>query len=542
MHTVRGLTVVAIIAAAASAQATDVALTAGKLAKLLDKAGTTSDQATIKFIKDPALQGVLPGPLCPVASTVRLRTDTTDVLIPLDCSHWNLTGSGYLYRDPTGAQGGVQKVQLTSKSTGGKLMFKLKGDPYGAAAVGGPVAFFEAYLTIGTTEYCGRFEAPTSTFKKNLATLVLAKGPSTACIPPPTATPTETGTATETPTVTITRTSTQTPTASLTKTPSNTATATGTPTDTRTATATSTASATNTVTLTPTVTNTATVTNTPTITPTATITPTPFDTFTPTETPTVTPTPIPPVVFRVDSIALRDPHVFYGSSVLCVDVTDPPGLFGFSVNGQVSNAVTQDGNGDGYLDLSILTTFRPLIQPPLAGGTMDISTGNCTPPNGGETCSPDGSDPSPATYNNQSSGVCLTPVAGTVGHNNSGSYSPAISTSAAPCFSTTPVTVTFPFGTFTIPLENVRGSATYVGDPATSMSSGLLFGFLRESDANNVLIPSSVLLVGGQPISKFLPGGSGSCDQTAKDVGPFGEPGWYFYFNYTAHKVIWTGP
>ena len=39
-----------------------------------------------------------PSPLCPAVSTVRLKTDTGDVLATLDCGHWSATGAGYAYR------------------------------------------------------------------------------------------------------------------------------------------------------------------------------------------------------------------------------------------------------------------------------------------------------------------------------------------------------------------------------------------------------------------------------------------------------------
>ncbi len=519
--------------AAGTAGAADLPLTAGKLAKLFDKSGTAADQAIIKVVKDPVLQGLLPGPLCPVVSTVRLRTDSHDLLIQLDCSKWGITGSGYAYKDPTGSAGGVQKVQIASKSSGGKLLIKMKGDPYGVSAFAGPAAFLEAELVIGATGWCARFEAPTSTFAKNAADKLLVKGPSIACIPPPTATATITNTPTITRTPTETRTPSLTPTASLTMTPSKTATVTATGTATWTATDTFTAAPTSTATLTRTATNTAT------ITATATVTWTGQATATDTITPTPSPTPIPPSVFRIDSLALRDPHVFV-TVIACTDLTN--NFAGLSVNEQIAAQLTKDSEPDGYYDLSVLASFRPLNQPPLPGATIELGTGHCTAMPNAEVCDSDGSTPGSTLYNNQSSGVCLSPLPGTTGANNVGNYSPVMSTSSAPCFNTIPVDITFPFGVFTIPLQNVVGSGTYNTDPATQLQSGLLYGFLSETDANAIILPSSIPLVGGQPLSKYLPGGMGCCaTHTAKDIGPNSQPGWYFYLNYTAHKVTWIG-
>jgi len=480
---------------AVAVRAADVAMLNGKVAKLKDKAGTVSDQALVKFTKESAFATLPPSPLCPTTSTVQLTSDTGDVLIPLDCGHWTASGSRYLYLDPTGSSGGVQKIVLVSKPTGGTLLIKMRGAHYGVSALPGQIAFLDARITIDTASYCGRFESPPSVFKKNDPDKVVIKGPSGACVAPPT--PTDTPPPADTPTATA----------------ADTATVTATPVDTATATATGTH--TNTV--------------------------PPGSTATDTPTPTVTPTFGPPVAFRVDSVALRDPHVYvsFGS---CVDATDPPGLGGLSANGLISNQLNADGDSDGFLDFSLLAIFRPLRQPPLSGVTLDILPADCTPPVGMEVCSPGADSPQSTTYANQSAGTCLTPLAGTVGMNNSVPYTPAISSPGAPCFNTTPVTISFPFGVFTVPLQDVRAGATYVGTPATQLTNGLLTGFLSQSDADAIVVPPDVLIIGGHTLSSFLPGGTGSCaTHTAKDTGPMGQQGWYFYLNFSAHQVTWTG-
>lgn len=491
-----------LLAAGTRAAAVDVTLNGGKLIKLANKAGTSADQAMVKVINDRALTDAIPSPLCPAESTVRLTSNTEEVVVALDCAKWSAKGaSGYGYKDPSGSRGGVQKVQIASKSTGGKLQMKLKGDQYGAAALSGPVTFLEAELIIDDTSWCARFDPSLSTFKANEEAKVMSKGPSLACHRA-TPTPTETGTVTSTPTVTETGTATAT------------ATETGTVTNTPT------------ITLTPTITATGTITLTPSITP----------------TPTITPTMAPAEVFRFTSIALRDPHVFVELAPgLCLDLTND--VAGLSVNEQIAAKINADDDSDGFFDISILAGFRPLRQPPLSGAMVELSTGDCTTPLGSEECSPSDSEPGMTTYTNQGAGTCLAPVAGTTGPNNSGNYSPVMTQSSAPCFSTGQVDVEFPFGLFTIPLQNVRGSGTYVGNPATQLSNGLLFGFLSEASANAILLPEDLPFVGGQPLSKVLPGGTGSCaTHTAKDVGPLSQPGWYFYFNYTAHHVVWNGP
>jgi hypothetical protein len=495
MKTVLAFVSSLVVLCAFAAPAPAISLSAGKVAKFKNKDGTSKDKAIITFVKEPNLSPPFPNPRCPFSSSVRILTNRHDLQIPLDCANWSLTNTGFKYKDKLGASGGVQKILLKS----GKLLIKLKGDNYGANAIDGPIDFVEAELDIEGSPYCGRFEAPTSEVKKNEPDQVVFKGPSDPCVPAtPTVTPTATETGTETPT----------------------GTATPTPTDTGTAT------------VTPTVTQTGTDTPTPTITPTA----------TDTSTPTVTPTDGPQTVFRIDSIALRDPHIFlsFGS---CIDVTDYEVLPGYSVNKLIDNEITLDGDGDGYLDVNLLAIFRPLRQPPLAGGDLDVQLGLCTTPVGSEVCAPDGSLPNQTTYFNQGTGICVEPVAGTTGPDNGGAYPTPVVSASAPCAGTDPIASTFPLGVFEIPLDDVQVGATYVGDPATGLINGIIRGFISEASADSILLPDGLILVGGQPLSSLLPGGMGNCATTDdRDTGPGSVSGWYFYFNFTAHEVDWTGP
>lgn len=499
----RSLLIVALCAAAAGPAAA-VNLTAGKIAKFKDKSGTASDKGLVKVIKDAAIVEPLPAPVCPTASSVRLTTNVSDVTRPLDCSAWLVKGSGFGYLNAIDP-GGVQKILFKPTASGGNLIIKMKGDGYGANALAGPITYLEVRFTVGATEYCARFEAPPSTFTKNAIDQVLVKGPSKPCVPLPTATATATGTST----ATATRTSTRTPTA--------TATSTRTPTPTFTVPPGSTATATGTETGTPT----------PSPTPTETIN-------------------APPSAYRIDSLFLRDPHAFislFGGP--CNDATDPPGIFGLSVNNLIAGPLNSDSQPDGLLDLNVLAIFRPLVQPPGFNSIFEIRTADCTVPVGSEVCSPGANPVGPiAPYVNQNAGICLQTIAGTTGPGNVGAYTPAVTLSNAPCFRVDPIDITFPFGVFTIPLQQVEASATYVGGPATSLIDGTLVGFLSETAADAIILPASLPFVGGQPLSSFLAGGTGACPVFSdKDIGPAPafETGWYFYLNFTAHLVTWTG-
>lgn len=490
---------VSAVVCALPSQTMAVSLSGGRVAKFKNKAGTADDQAIVKFVNDTNIAPPFQDPRCPAVSSVRFHANGQDVgPIALDCQYWKLTSKGFNYKDSTGSAGGVGKILLQ----GGKLLLKLKGDGYGVDAIVGPVDFVEVGFTIAATDYCGRFEPPLSTVKKNAPEQVAFKGPSGACeAPTPTNTPTETNTPTITPTATVTPTATTTPTA----------TNTGTATPTRT------------------VTPTATVTSTPTVTP----------------TPTATPTDGPQTVFRVDTLTLRDPHVYvsvFGGP--CTDVTDPPGLGGiFSANALVADELNLDGDVDGFLDLSLLTVFRPLRQPPLAGADVDVQLGQCTTPVGSEVCGPDVSPPYQTTYINHGTGTCVAPIPGTLGPNNMGSYSPAVLVSAAPCVESSPTSILFPLGVFDLPLDDVQVGATYVGDPATGLVNGVIRGFISEANANSILLPVDIPIIGGQPISSLIPGGTGSCASSDdRDTGPGSQVGWYFYLNFTAHEVDWIGP
>jgi hypothetical protein len=157
-------------------------LTGGKTAKFLDRSFTDKDKVIIKFTRDPAIVEPLPIATCPNQSSIRLVTDRHDIgVIPLGCNLWSPAGGGFKYVDKEGLFGGVQKILIRPTRNGGLLLIKLKGDNYGFNAIDGPINFIEAHLSIGGTEYCGRFEEPTSRRKTNDPDRVIFKGPSTGC-------------------------------------------------------------------------------------------------------------------------------------------------------------------------------------------------------------------------------------------------------------------------------------------------------------------------------------------------------------------------
>jgi cysteine-rich repeat protein len=296
---------------------------------------------------------------------------------------------------------------------------------------------------------------------------------------------------------------------------------------------------------------------TPTMTPTPTATPTSTGTSppgVPTDTPgaatataTMTATPAgSPTAFRGATLNIMDPHIFVDPGTgACPDFTS-------LVNLLVSQSLGQDQDDppDGLLDLSVLLVFRPLAQTG-PGGVLDVMFGaDCTAPPTGTSCTPGGATIQPVSYVNQSSGTCLMPLAGTTG-----GYTPAIINTNSPCFVSSQISINFDLSGLLIPLQAGQFAGTYVGSPATSLSAGLIVGFLDEVSAESILLPTSLPApFGGAQLSSLLPGGANNCKTVPprgpcttacrddRDMGPGGQMGWYFYLSYTGPRVLYSEP
>jgi len=243
--------------------------------------------------------------------------------------------------------------------------------------------------------------------------------------------------------------------------------------------------------------------------------------------------------FRFDDLDLRDPHVFADVPVFgCQDFTDDPIAGGLipSLNDQLETSIVDDGDGDGFLDTSILLLLRPLDTSG-PGHALETRRGLCTAPLATTTCAPDPATPAQyASYAALQSGFCLEPLPGTTS-----GYIPGIDLPVAVCFVTTPLDLVIGYDGFEIPLQSATLAATFVGEPPDDLATGLIMGFLSEADADAILIPPEIPVVGGQPITILLPGGSGSCaghdDRDVLDS----TTGWWFYFNFSAEVVPYSG-
>jgi hypothetical protein len=242
----------------------------------------------------------------------------------------------------------------------------------------------------------------------------------------------------------------------------------------------------------------------------------------------------PPDSLRFSDLDLRDPHLFVDVPVLgCLDLTDD-GVAGLvpSFNEQVEESITTDGDGDGLLDLSLLLLFRP-FNPAIEDGSLAFAGADCSAPLGTTTCTPaTGSGSTFLSYESLLPGPCLEAVAGTTS-----GYSPAVDEPAPPCFASHPADFELDFGGIPVRLAEARLAATWMGEPPFRFEHGLLMGFLSEADADAILIPPEVPLVGGQPLSVMLPGGTGNCAPGDDRDTLNSVIGWWFYLNYVADSV-----
>lgn len=258
-----------------------------------------------------------------------------------------------------------------------------------------------------------------------------------------------------------------------------------------------------------------------------------------------------PVGFRFTDLDLKDPHLF-ATVIFCLDVTNSP-LGQDGVNPLLQNNIQNDEDNDGFLDLSLVNTFSPLVQTAGSMTAADLVFPDCTAPMSSTSCElPAGADHTPATAVNMgSSAVCLGPIAGTTS-----GYSPALVSPTAPgggtCYSAFAGTVTISLGGIPITLQDAYIAGEWFGSPATEIRDGMIRGFISEADADATIIPEGLTgfdSIDGEPLSSLLRGGTNNCDDPAPSVGDKdtytpqgGSPitGWYFYLNFSAARVPYT--
>jgi cysteine-rich repeat protein len=243
-----------------------------------------------------------------------------------------------------------------------------------------------------------------------------------------------------------------------------------------------------------------------------------------------------PTAFRVSQMEIKDPHIYYDGT--CGDIT---AIANFLLNDAIVTDKTMPP--DASLDLNVITVFRPLAQ--MAGSSeLEADFGaKCTVPvaPASTACTSDGTNTVDSNATNATTGICLDTLPGTT----FAGYSPAITKPAAPCFTSDSETLDVNLGTVVIRLDAARLAGTYVGVPATSISDGLIRGFISKERARTTVFPADLPLVGGKTLAQLLVGGDNACTLpgggTDLDVGPDGTTqGWYFYINFQSAKIAYT--
>lgn len=248
----------------------------------------------------------------------------------------------------------------------------------------------------------------------------------------------------------------------------------------------------------------------------------------------------PPAALRFTGIWVRDPHFFVSVPpfMVCTDFTDGAvsGVLP-SVNDILAIKIVSDDDSDGYLDLSVMLLFRP-FDANAVGEIVDARSGACVLPANATSCHVNTSGPSVrSNYDGFPAGPCLPIDPGDVS-----GYSPGVTEPTAPCFRTAAQGLDFTvFGDQPLPLQDAQISARIDGSAPDRLIEGLIVGFLRQDDADSILIPASYPVIGGQPISILLPGGTGNCSGGDDTDFHDSSNGWWFYINFTAENVPWTG-
>ena len=245
---------------------------------------------------------------------------------------------------------------------------------------------------------------------------------------------------------------------------------------------------------------------------------------------------MPSMLIRTTSLKIRDPHFFAPvfPPFVCPDFTDNDisGQPNSAVNNQINLTLTTDSDGDGFLDSSPLWIF----QNPLAGPQIrrfDTASGQCSAPLASTSCGfPAATVADTYAVINAGTDSCFSPIAATTG-----GYTPSVASVATPCWlGAAKPQASLNFNGVAVPLFGVRtgGAFTAAQGPIGRV---MMRGFLRESDADAILLPMSLPLVGGRPLSVLLKGGTGSCATGSDKDLLNGVVGWWFYMEQTIASV-----
>lgn len=235
------------------------------------------------------------------------------------------------------------------------------------------------------------------------------------------------------------------------------------------------------------------------------------------------------VAIRVNSLELKDPHLFF-QGFGCNDITDV-------LNGNINDQVQTDTDGDGALDINLLRQFETdqptyLVTRSLNSNLID---GSCADPLFSAPCTINQVLAQDIQSDHDGINSCLSPVPG-----STSGYDPAVEDTQAPCFYTAPTDVILDLNGISIPLDSFQQASRYQG--GLTLDQGLLLGFVSETVAQNIVIPPATPIIGGSTLFELLPGGSSCSTGDDRDIGPDGiTSGWWFYFNSSSDLVELQG-
>jgi cysteine-rich repeat protein len=221
-----------------------------------------------------------------------------------------------------------------------------------------------------------------------------------------------------------------------------------------------------------------------------------------------------PRAYRFTFLTIQDPRIINSSGL---DVTP-------EANTLLRNAASTDmsgptGSPDGNIDLNVVIRFDPLDQD-AAMLPVSIDFANCTMPVASTMCSTNA--PGLNTVTNRLTGECLGPLPGTI------PVGRVVNTPTGPCFVTGEITnFSIGLGGSSLRFQRTQLGAQYVGDPASSLLTGVVRAFLREADAMAVTLGTASFIDLLRPI-----------DRDVVD----GVSGWWFYLSFAAEPVPYTYP
>ncbi|MCA9610390.1 MAG: DUF4215 domain-containing protein [Myxococcales bacterium] len=265
---------------------------------------------------------------------------------------------------------------------------------------------------------------------------------------------------------------------------------------------------------------------------------------------------VPPTAFRVVTARLISPRIVAQIPLGgCQDITDNcVRVFGSCANDGVNTllqtAIDPMSAGGDY-SLHIVELFRPLNT---AAATMptEVHLNPVCAEGATDSCGPDTTMPDivMGTAMNMATGACYMPDPNEVNDPGGTAYSPTANTVGGPCYTAALPTLTITISGIAIPLSDATVSATYAGgSPPNRLVSGIVTGFLSEADARAVTLPTTLPVIGGDPLYQHLQAGGATgsgCNvggRRAEDDRDMngGTNGFRFFLNFTGEMVTWTG-